>query len=303
VESGTFDAPALLKCVLAAVEPTLQEGLRVIAESALGAEEKDEPCGVARAQAVRAVGRQVAEALRTAVVDGMRTRQFHLAQLAVIDRAAGQAASLAELRKRIDAEISKAGLRRISETTDLAAFNLADSGGSAQAPTGSSIQYELLAPAYSDTESGRIVERGWVRTLSAQRLDWDGVKEHDRKRHARTEPPPSIAAGHAGAAESALVDSVADGEVWTTTMPDLTSDGAHALEPPEPSATASTGGEAAAPEGNSAAEAGKHEWQAAPPVAVQEPVNLGAQPPHTTFTKTMLAKVEGRGYKPIRRPR
>ncbi|MGQ5649901.1 hypothetical protein ACUJ8H_07530 [Streptomyces sp. EKR5.2] len=160
-EAGTFDAAALLASVLASVEPRITEGLHSLQGAAADTEDSTE----AVAQAIRSVGRQLADAVRAGVVEGMRTRDRHLAQLAVIDRAAAQAGALAELQERIDRELSLAGVRRISEATDLAAFNLAGASGTPDSSPASGDAYELVSPAYVDAETGRMIERGWLRFL------------------------------------------------------------------------------------------------------------------------------------------
>lgn len=103
------------------------------------------------------------------VVEGMRVRERHLAQLAVIDRAAAHASSLRELRDRIETELGLAGLQRVIEPGDLSAFNLARSneGSAADGPPAEGDAYEVLSPAYLDTETNRTIESGWLRPLEA----------------------------------------------------------------------------------------------------------------------------------------
>ncbi|QFY12973.1 hypothetical protein GBF35_46190 [Nonomuraea phyllanthi] len=162
IEPGTYDAAALLESVLAAVESKLGDGLAALAAAATENGANPE-VGVDAAQALRAVGRQVAEAVRAGVIEGMRTRERHLAQLAVLDRAAAHADSLSSLQARIATEIEHAGLRRLSDLTDLSCFNLADSAGAASSGTDSPEDYELITPAYVEADSGRVVERGWIK--------------------------------------------------------------------------------------------------------------------------------------------
>lgn len=123
VEPETYDAAALLKSVLAAVEPKIDERLASLAEAAVP-NTSDPEADNETARAVQAVGRQITEAVRAGIVEGMRVRERHLAQLAVIDRAAAQANSLSSLQARISAEMEHAGLRRISDLADLSPFNL-----------------------------------------------------------------------------------------------------------------------------------------------------------------------------------
>ncbi|WP_409108703.1 hypothetical protein [Streptomyces europaeiscabiei] len=178
---GTFDAAALLKSVLSVVEPTLEERLQSLEETLLKKANGEAGAEVqAYGQDLRAVGRQIAEALRSAVIEGMRTRDRHLAQLVVIDRAAAQTDNLIRLQQRIGTEIERVGLRRVVDLTDLSFFNLADSGGvlpGAETDTGA---YELVAPAYVDADTGQVVERGWVRRRPSADSSQPQGKRHGR---------------------------------------------------------------------------------------------------------------------------
>ncbi|MGW6644296.1 hypothetical protein [Streptomyces iakyrus] len=162
-EPGTFDAAALLKSVLAVVEPRLEEGFRSLQQSlsVSGDTAAGEPAS--QGQDLRALGRQIAEALRAGVIEGMRTRERHLAQLVLIDRAAAQAKVLLRLQERIGAEIEKAGLRRVVDLEDLTLFNSADGASAGPAEGAGADVFELVSPAYVDADSGRVIERGWVR--------------------------------------------------------------------------------------------------------------------------------------------
>ncbi|MGW0651371.1 hypothetical protein ACWD4T_21580 [Streptomyces umbrinus] len=114
-----------------------------------------------RTELLRRVLPQFTEAVRGAVIEGIRTRQMHLAQLAVIDRSAHQAAKLTSLRARIDNEITRAGLVRVTEPQDLSLFDLVNPDSLRQ-DVGEPPVYSVLAPAYIDRESGKLVERGWL---------------------------------------------------------------------------------------------------------------------------------------------
>jgi hypothetical protein len=188
VEPETYDAAALLQSVLGAVEPKLEEGLKELAEAITPGTESE------AARAIRAVGRHLAEALRAGVVEGMQVRQRHLAQLAVIDRAAAQARNLSGLQGRISAEIEHAGLRRVCELEDLSPFNLAStSEDSLQGEA----TFELVTPAYVEADSGRVVERGWIKVAEpapapAGKTHGRVSREHRDKRHnTEEEAPPS----------------------------------------------------------------------------------------------------------------
>ncbi|MFF2502090.1 hypothetical protein ACFVTY_01650 [Streptomyces sp. NPDC058067] len=105
----------------------------------------------------QAVQAAVDEALRTAVLNATRVREEHLSQLALIDRTAQTASDIAAVRLRIDEEMRRSGLTRLTQG-DPDAFNLAN-------PTEhqGSTAYEVLAPAYADSRTGRIVQRGEMR--------------------------------------------------------------------------------------------------------------------------------------------
>jgi hypothetical protein len=180
-EPGTFDAAALLKSVLAVVEPRLEEGLRSLQQSLSVQGDTAEGEPVMQGQDLRAVGRQITEALRAGVVEGMRTRERHLAQLVLIDRAAAQAKMLLRLQERIGAEIEKAGLRRVVDLEDLTLFNSADGASTGPADGAGADVFELVSPAYVDADSGRVIERGWVRQASSP-----GVTLPQGKAHGRT---------------------------------------------------------------------------------------------------------------------
>ncbi|MEV4678094.1 MULTISPECIES: hypothetical protein [Actinomadura] len=189
VEPETYDAAALLKSVLAAVEPKIHERLASLAETAVP-NTSDPETDTETARAVQAVGRQITEAVRAGIVEGMRVRERHLAQLAVIDRAAAQANSLSSLQARISAEMEHAGLRRVSDLADLSPFNLAVAPGSSPASADSPEDYELVTPAYVEADSGRVVERGWIKVAEASLLPAGKAhgrmsREHGSKQHRK----------------------------------------------------------------------------------------------------------------------
>ncbi|MFF9602384.1 hypothetical protein ACF1GY_08890 [Streptomyces sp. NPDC014684] len=134
--------------------------------------------GQSAVQGLRTIARQISEALRAAVIEGMRVRERHLAQLVVIDRAAAQSDNIARLQERIGTEIERGGLRRIAETSDLSLFNLA--GSAEQAENEIDGAYELVTPAYIDTDTGRVVERGWLRPVPKPGASVPQGKSHGR---------------------------------------------------------------------------------------------------------------------------
>ncbi|MEV0929227.1 hypothetical protein ACIBMX_03635 [Streptomyces phaeochromogenes] len=160
--------------MLAAVEPGIAEGLRALEEELAKGEGSPE----ALTQTIRTVGRQIAEGVRAGVVDGMRSRDRHLAQLAVIDRAAAHASTLTQLQERIDKELALAGLRRISDLSDLSTFNVADGTGMPASTLSDDDVFELVSPAYADAETGRTLERGWIRPLRDRQSAAPAGKRH-----------------------------------------------------------------------------------------------------------------------------
>ncbi|MGW4227790.1 hypothetical protein ACWEF9_00635 [Streptomyces sp. NPDC004980] len=109
----------------------------------------------------QAVQAAVDESLRTAVLNATRVHEEHLAQLALIDRTAQTARDLSAVQLRIDAEMRRSGLTRVT-TPDADAFNLSN-----PAEHEGSAAYEVLAPAYVDGRTGRIVQRGEMRRVPA----------------------------------------------------------------------------------------------------------------------------------------
>lgn len=162
--AGTFDAASLLSELLSVLEPRIEAGLGSLREALSRQDGANDA-----ARAARSAGKQIADSVRAGVVEGMRMRERHLAQLAVIDRAAAHASSLRELRDRIETELGLAGLQRVIEPGDLSAFNLARSneGTAAGGPPAPGDAYEVLSPAYLDTETNRTIECGWLRPLEA----------------------------------------------------------------------------------------------------------------------------------------
>ncbi|WP_374776514.1 hypothetical protein OG756_30875 [Streptomyces sp. NBC_01310] len=164
IAPGTLDAATLLGAVTDTLRPVLEQRLSEMADSlaaVLGDAQGLDAANVLRAELLKRVLPQFTEAVRGAVVEGIRTRQMHLAQLAVIDRTAHQAESLRALCARIDGEISRAGLVRVTEPGDLSLFNLVDADALRQGADEPPV-YSVVAPAYTDRESGKPVERGWV---------------------------------------------------------------------------------------------------------------------------------------------
>ncbi|WCN04305.1 hypothetical protein [Streptomyces sp. M92] len=165
---GTLDAAAILKSVnetlLPVVDMELEEAARSLVAALDGKETDAELVSAFRSELMRRVLPQFTEAVRKGVLEGMHTRQMHLAQMAVLHRQALEAKNLTAALRRIDHEVAKAGLRIVSETEDLSLFNVVE-----DEPTvveREPVAFELMVPAYVDKESGKLVERGWLRTVA-----------------------------------------------------------------------------------------------------------------------------------------
>ncbi|MGW5099862.1 hypothetical protein [Streptomyces sp. NPDC004100] len=136
-------------------------GRRLTAEldaAIAGAQSTAGKMGTLVQQAVQAA---VDEALRTAVLNATRVHEEHLAQLALIDRTAQTAKSVGAVRLRVEEEMRRSGLTRRTEP-DPDCFNLVNP---AEHP--GSTRYEVLAPAYTDSRTGRVIQRGEMRRLPA----------------------------------------------------------------------------------------------------------------------------------------
>ncbi|MFJ3304100.1 hypothetical protein ACIPSA_13410 [Streptomyces sp. NPDC086549] len=134
-------------------------GRRLTAEldaAIAGAQSTAGKMGTLVQQAVQAA---VDEALRTAVLNATRVHEEHLAQLALIDRTAQTAGHISAVRLRVEEEMRRSGLTRVTEP-DPDCFNLVN-----PAEHAGSTRYEVLAPAYTDTRSGRVIQRGEMRRV------------------------------------------------------------------------------------------------------------------------------------------
>ncbi len=167
IAEGALDAPAILKSVNETLLPVVKEELERVADT-LGASLEDrgvgeDPVGAIRAELMRRVLPQISDSVRSGVMEGMRTRQMHLAQLAAIHRQTFESQSLRVVLSRIDHELSRAGLRIIEKADDHSQFNVVEDppGAMSYGP----VVYEVAAPAYVDGESGKLVERGWLRAV------------------------------------------------------------------------------------------------------------------------------------------
>ncbi|MFF9123924.1 hypothetical protein ACF09J_11565 [Streptomyces sp. NPDC014889] len=165
---GTLDAAAILKSVNETLLPVVEKELEAATEE-LGAaladkETEADLVSALRAELMRRVLPQFTEAVRKGVLESIRTRQMHLAQLAVLHRQALDAKSLKAVLTRLDHEAAKAGLQIVGDTGDQLLFNVVDDqpGVTKRGP----VTYEVVAPAYVDKESGKLVERGWLRAIA-----------------------------------------------------------------------------------------------------------------------------------------
>lgn len=137
-------------------------GRRLTAEldaAIAGAQSTAGKMGTLVQQAVQAA---VDEALRTAVLNATRIHEEHLAQLALIDRTVQTAQDLDAVRLRVEQEMRRSGLTRIT-VPDPETFNLVN-----PAEHEGSTTYEVLAPAYADSGSGRVIQRGEMRRMPSE---------------------------------------------------------------------------------------------------------------------------------------
>lgn len=165
---GSLDAAAILKSVndtlLPVVEKELEEATEKLGAALAGKETEADLVSALRTELMRRVLPQFTEAVRKGVLESIRTRQMHLAQLAVLHRQALDAKTLQVMLTRLEDETAKAGLRVVGDTGDQSLFNVVEDepGVMKRGP----VTFELVAPAYVDTESGKLVERGWLRAVA-----------------------------------------------------------------------------------------------------------------------------------------
>ncbi|MBN3932561.1 hypothetical protein IQ279_23590 [Streptomyces verrucosisporus] len=178
---GTLDAAAILKSVNETLQPVVERELEAATEK-LGAaladkETEADLVSALRAELMRRVLPQFTEAVRKGVLESIRTRQMHLAQLAVLHRQALDAKTLKMVLNRLDHEASKAGLQIVGDTGDQSLFNVVEDQPGVMER--GSVTFELIAPAYIDKESGKLVERGWVRAVAGQEAPARGTADSD----------------------------------------------------------------------------------------------------------------------------
>jgi hypothetical protein len=165
---GTLDAAAILKSVnetlLPVVEKELEDATEKLGAALAGKETEVDMVSALRAELMRRVLPQFTEAVRKGVLESIRTRQMHLAQMAVLHRQALEAKTLQVVLTRLEDETAKAGLRVVGDTGDQSLFNVVEDqpGVMKKGP----VTFELVAPAYIDKESGKLVERGWLRAVA-----------------------------------------------------------------------------------------------------------------------------------------
>ncbi|MBY8844609.1 hypothetical protein [Streptomyces sp. SP2-10] len=165
---GTLDAAAILKSVnetlLPVVEKELEEATEKLGAALADKETEADLVSAFRAELMRRVLPQFTEAVRKGVLESIRTRQMHLAQLAILHRQALDAKTLKVVLTRLDHEAAKAGLQIVGDAGDQSLFNVVEDQPGVM-KTGP-ITLELVAPAYIDKESGKLVERGWLRAVA-----------------------------------------------------------------------------------------------------------------------------------------
>ncbi|MGW7619732.1 hypothetical protein ACWGLG_28580 [Streptomyces antimycoticus] len=184
-----MDAAAILKSVTETLLPLVQKELEQATEklgAALADKENDADLVSAfRAELMRRVLPQFTEAVRKGVLESVRTRQMHLAQLAVLHRQALDAKTLKVVLTRLDHEAAKAGLQIVGDAGDQSLFNVVEDqpGVMKRGP----VTFEVVAPAYVDKESGKLVERGWLRAVAKVPPAEMTPRQRRRATHAKTE--------------------------------------------------------------------------------------------------------------------
>ncbi|MEU6275968.1 hypothetical protein ABZ871_26675 [Streptomyces populi] len=175
-----MDAAAILRSVnetlLPVVEKELEEATGKLGAALVGKEIEADLVSDFRAELMRRVLPQFTEAVRKGVLESIGTRQMHLAQLAVLHRMALDAKGLKALLTRLDHEVAKAGLQIVGDTGDQSLFNVVEDqpGVMKRGP----VTFEVVAPAYVDKESGKLVERGWLRTVTAEEpVPAEGIRD------------------------------------------------------------------------------------------------------------------------------
>lgn len=165
---GSLDAAAILVSVnetlLPVVEKELEEATERLGAALADKETEADLVSAFRAELMRRVLPQFTEAVRKGVLESIRTRQMHLAQLAVLHRQALDAKTLKVVLTRLDHEAAKAGLQIVGDTGDQSLFNVVEDQPGVM-KTGP-VTFEVVAPAYVDKESGKLVERGWLRAVA-----------------------------------------------------------------------------------------------------------------------------------------
>ncbi|MEU8641864.1 hypothetical protein OHB49_11645 [Streptomyces sp. NBC_01717] len=186
---GSLDAAAILKSVnetlLPVVERELEQATERLGAALADKETEADLVSVFRAELMRRVLPQFTEAVRAGVLESVRTRQMHLAQLAVLHRQALDAKSLQVVVTRLDHLAAKAGLQIVGDSGDQSLFNVVEDppGVMKKGP----VTLELVAPAYVDKESGKLVERGWLRAVAKVPPEEMTPRQRRRATHAEGE--------------------------------------------------------------------------------------------------------------------
>ncbi|MGW5713814.1 hypothetical protein [Streptomyces olivaceus] len=205
---GALDAAAILKSVnealLPVVEKELEEATERLGAALAGKETETDLVSALRAELMRRVLPQFTEAVRKGVLESIRARQMHLAQLAVLHRQALDAKTLKVVLTRLDHEAAKAGLQIVGDIGDQSLFNVVEDQPGVMKR--GSVTYELVAPAYIDKESGKPVERGWLRAVAKVQPEELTRPQRRRATHAKLEkkqqekegPAPRMKKPHRG---------------------------------------------------------------------------------------------------------
>ncbi|MCX5529768.1 hypothetical protein OG785_04225 [Streptomyces sp. NBC_00006] len=165
-----LDPAVILTSVSEALLPVVEKELAAATERMVaalaGQGSQADLLSAFRAELMRRVLPQFTEAVRKGVLESIGTRRMHLSQLAVLHRQALNAKTLKSVLARLDDEAAKAGLQVVGDTGDHSLFNVVEEQPGVLKTD--HVIFELVEPAYVDKESGKVIERGWLRAVTGQ---------------------------------------------------------------------------------------------------------------------------------------
>ncbi|GAA4211642.1 hypothetical protein [Microbispora amethystogenes] len=106
-----------------------------------------------------ATPQQLANAIRQAVLNALRTRKIHLSQLVEIDRLQRQGVGAKKIGDRVSEWFTRAGLSRVEELNNIEYFDI-------QGNIHDGDFLALLEPAYVDEISNQLIQPGRAKIIS-----------------------------------------------------------------------------------------------------------------------------------------